>query len=434
MPLLNSGSEPDEPSPKGPDELADRLGVVVVAAGSSTRMGGLDKIFAPLRGTPVLAWSLRCFEADERVVAVVVVVSEANVAAAKELAAGADLRKVAAVVKGGARRQDSVRAGLEALLSSTKGYRHVAVHDGARPFVDQDMIGRGLTAVKQSGAAVAAVRVKDTIKTVGPDLVVTATPERSTLWSVQTPQVFRADLIYVAHRRVTQEVTDDASMVELTGGKVAVFDGHPENIKITTPEDLLLAEVIAARRAGSGPVPGFAWAHSQSAGPATAGLRFGIGFDGHRLEAPGPLRLGGVDVPFEMRLAGHSDGDVLLHGVCSAVLGAAGLGDMGRQFPSSDPALKGIDSRELLRRTAAMARSIGWMPEYVDATIVAQRPKLAPYLDAMAGQIALAAGLPRDRVNVKVTSTDGVGAIGEGQGIAAQVIATVARSGGTETR
>lgn len=407
-------------------------------------MGGVDKVFADLHGRPVLAWSLGVFNAMPEVAAIALVLSVSSLDKGRALVGEAGFRKVAATLPGGARRQDSVKAGLDALISSGVHVGLVAIHDGARPFADALMVRRGLTAVRATGAAVAAVPVKDTIKAAGPDRMVTETPDRKTLWAVQTPQLFRAALIHDAHQRVTHDVTDDASMVEMIGGTVTLFDGHAENIKITTPDDLLLAGLIAARQAGepgtlgqggvaapaASPVGSILTSKGASTSDTGAAVRFGTGFDGHKLAPSGPLRLGGVDVPFEMHLAGHSDGDVLLHAVASALLGAAGLGDLGRYFPSSDPVIKGIDSRVLLGRVAAMVRACGWLPEYVDATIIAQRPRLADHLEQMAAAISEDAGLAPASVNVKVTSTDGVGAIGEGQGIAAQAIATVRRTGG----
>lgn len=401
-------------------------------------MGGVDKVFADLRGKPVIEWSVDVFERCADVASIVIVLSASSLSYGKELFGKSKVTKVSSIVTGGARRQDSVRAGLDALTGHSPACEMIAIQDGARPFVDDEMVSRGVVAADREGAAVAAVPVKDTVKVAGPDRIVLETLDRSRLWAVQTPQVFRTDVILDAHRRISQDVTDDASMAEMAGHRVVLFDGHPENIKITTPDDLLLAGLIAARRAGEpGSVVG--------GGPSTltrtlslpgrgevdlaaGGLRAGTGFDGHRLAPPGPLRLGGVDVPFEMHLAGHSDGDVLLHAVASAFLGAAGQGDLGRHFPSSDPSLKGLDGRVLLARVLAMLRTRGWLPEYVDATIIAQRPKLAAYLGQMAAAIAGAAGLPGDRVNVKVTSTDGVGAIGAGEGIAAQAIVTARKA------
>ncbi len=414
-----------EPDPTPVDLQLDRLGVVVVAAGSSTRMQGVDKVFADLSGRPVLAWCLRAFEGDPRVVVVAVVLSASNFEAGKELVRNHGFEKVSTVIKGGPRRQDSVLLGLNALMASKGGYKFIAIHDGARPFVDGEMIGRGLAAAQKFGAAVAVMPLQDTVKVVTTSGLVDSTPDRDTLRLVQTPQVFRADLIYTAHKRVTRDVTDDATMIELSGGKVGVFDGHADNIKITTPEDLVSAEAIAARRSAPDETE---WTERSEGGDAPHGSRYGIGFDGHRLEAPGPLRLGGTDIPFEMRLAGHSDGDVLLHAIANALLGAAGIGDLGRNFPSSDPAIRGIDSRELLRRVVAMLKGNGWLIQSVDATIIAQRPRLAGFTVPMVEAIAADTGTATTSVNVKVTSTDGVGAIGEGQGIAAQAIAVVTRA------
>ncbi len=403
------------------------VGVVVVAAGSSSRMGGVDKLFAELRGVPVLAWSLRAFNDSPTVAAIAVVLSGSNLRRGRALVESCGLEKVVAVVPGGARRQDSVRAGIDALDACGQDLDWIAVHDGARPFADWPMLARGRAAGEATGAAVAAVPVKDTIKVVDPALLVTGTPDRRTLWAVQTPQVFRAGLLREAHARISVDVTDDASMVELAGGKVAVFEGHPENIKITTPDDLLLAEMIAARRAGEAPDAHMAAGQSAQSGSYEGSIRlqWGTGFDGHRLVTGGPLRVGGIDVPFEMHLEGHSDGDVLLHAIASALLGAASLGDLGSHFPSSDPTYAGIDSAELLRQVVAKVSNSGWVPEHVDATIIAQRPRLAPHVERMATVIASATGLDQGNINVKVTSTDGVGAIGDGEGIAAQAVATL---------
>ncbi len=398
----------------------ERAGVVVVAAGSAARMGGTDKQFADLRGRPVVAHCLDTFQASPMIGPIALVVTESNLQRAHELVERRDLSAVVAIAAGEGRRQDSVRAGLDALLAAASDSKVVVVHDGARPFVDDALIERGLAAVRKTGAAVAGTPARDTMKEVDAGGVVVSTPDRSRLWAVQTPQVFDAALLARAHREVGEDVTDDGAMVELLGGKVTVFEGSPANIKITTPEDLLFAGMLAESRAGVS-TGGASW------GRASGGddLRWGTGFDGHRLAAGVTLVLGGVEVPFELGLEGHSDGDVLLHAITSAVLGAAGLGDMGSHFPSTDPSLAGIDSTVLLQRAVAMAAERGWAVVFVDATIVAQRPKLSPYLEAMAESIAQTLDLDAGLVNVKATSTDGVGAIGEGAGIAAQAIVTL---------
>ncbi|MBI4305061.1 MAG: 2-C-methyl-D-erythritol 4-phosphate cytidylyltransferase [Chloroflexi bacterium] len=440
------------------------MDVIVVAAGRSTRMQGIDKVFVPVSGRPLLGYCLHVFERSPVVGRIALVVSESNLAEARRFVAERLYEKVRAIVAGGARRQDSVRKGLEAL----PGGEWVAVHDGARPFIDEDMLERGLAAVQTAGAAIAAIPVKDTIKSVGQDRVIKGTPPRESLWAAQTPQIFNRALLARAHREVLKDVTDDAAMVEDLGQKVTVFEGSPLNIKVTAPEDLLIAEAIAAslpatphpsqfpvggRSEGhvviSRPGPGIGGAELRATGvgfrapgvgisipspqrgeggrsPGEGALRrYGTGFDGHKLAEGGPLRLGGMDVPFALHLEGHSDGDVLLHAIASAILGAAGLGDLGRHFPSTDPALKSIDSREILRRTRRLAAAAGWMTEFVDATIIAQRPKLSPYLEQMGRTIAETLGLEPGAVNLKATTTDHVGAIGQGEGIAAQAIATV---------
>ena len=389
------------------------LGVIIVAAGSSTRMDGGDKQFADLNGEPVLGHSLRVFARCRHVAGIALVLSSDNLDPGRRLVSDAGLDDLVICVQGGERRQDSARIGLEALKSSVAETEFIAVHDGARPFVDDSMIERGLATARVTGAAVAGVAVKDTIKACGPNRVVTKTLDRRGLWAIQTPQIFRTGVLSAAYETVTAEVTDDAAMVELGGGLVAVFDGHPENIKITTPDDLLVARLIASRR--------------QGVEPSTGEQRWGTGFDGHRFVSDGPLRLGGVDVPFDRHLDGHSDGDVLLHALSSSILGAASLGDLGSVFPSSDQQLAGIDSGVILERCVEMARSGGWAVTHLDATIVAQRPKLAGHLRDMAMQIATTANIPLTAVNIKVTSTDGVGSIGAGEGIAAQAIATLSR-------
>lgn len=397
----------------GPGQLigdSETVGAVVLAAGSSSRMSGVDKQLLMLRGWPVFMHSLKVFERSKYIDSICVVFSEENLGAGRKALADAGLIKVTATITGGARRQDSVKLGIDALCANSPAPDWLVIHDAARPFVDEPMIERGLLAAKETGASVTAVPLKDTVKQVEGQTVV-STPDRSHLRIVQTPQVFRASTLIAAHSAVTTDVTDDASMVEQNGGTVTVFEGGYDNIKITTPGDIVMAEIIFDRRNGQ---------------PADQHLRrWGIGFDGHSLVDGGPLRLGGVEIEFNKRLEGHSDGDVLLHAVTSALLGAAGLGDMGSNFPSSDISLAGIDSAELLTRSLRKIREAGWEPEHLDATIIAQQPRLSGHVDSITDRIAEVVGLEATSVNIKVTSTDHVGAIGEGLGIAAQAVATI---------
>ena len=221
------------------------VGAIVVAAGASRRMGGVDKTFATLGGKPLIAHSLDALHASDRVDSVVVVLSDANVDQAARLVAEGRYHKVTSICLGGKRRQDSVRRGLDRLPDA----EWIVVHDGARPLVDAGLIERCLAEALLTGVAVAAVPVKDTIKAANADMVVTQTLGRETLWIVQTPQVFRSDILSEAHGMVNDDVTDDASMVERVGGKVRLFMGSYDNIKVTTPEDLPVAEALLTRRA-----------------------------------------------------------------------------------------------------------------------------------------------------------------------------------------
>ena len=221
-----------------------------MAAGASHRMAGVDKVFVPLAGAPLITYSLRAFQEATAIQSVALVLAEAQVQRGEQIVADAGLTKVSAITAGGARRQDSVAIGLKSLDRCDI----VLVHDGARPLVDLDIISRGLDAVTQTGAASAAVPVTDTIKTAGADMVVSGTLDRSSLWSAQTPQVFRAALLAEAHRGVADDVTDDAAMVEALGGKVKLFLGSYENIKVTTPEDVSLVKaILEARRRARAP-------------------------------------------------------------------------------------------------------------------------------------------------------------------------------------
>ena len=226
---------------------SQRVAAIVVAAGASRRMGGVDKVFAEVAGKPLLAHSVQALEDTAEVDDIVLVLAAENVERGRDLAAAQKWRKVSAVCAGGQRRQDSVRNG----LAAAEGAEWLVIHDGARPCVDAAAVRRGLEAARETGAAIAAVRVKDTIKVVSHDMDVTETPSRDRLWAVQTPQVFRAALLRRAHATVAENVTDDASMVERTGGKVKVFLGSYENIKVTTTEDLAVVEVLLQRRAAA---------------------------------------------------------------------------------------------------------------------------------------------------------------------------------------
>ena len=379
---------------------------VVLAAGSSSRMG-FDKLGFDLGGETVLGRSLRAFDACPRIGEIVLVTGRDTALAGRE---AARCRKPVRLVQGGDTRAESARRGVEAA-----GGELVAIHDAARPFVSQAVIEAALQGAAQWGAAAPAVPLKDTVKrgtpgdgrTVPASCLVDVTPDRSSLYAVQTPQCFDRDTYLRVSGQLDPErarmVTDDASLFELAGLPVRLTAGEYANYKITTREDL----------------PGGGIQQGENA------MRIGHGYDVHRLVEGRPLILGGVNVPFEKGLLGHSDADVLAHAVMDAVLGAAAMGDIGQHFPDSDPAYAGADSLALACHVAELLREAGWRVGNIDATILCQRPKLAPHIPAMRQNLAAAFGLPADAVSVKATTEEHLGFTGEGLGIAAHAVALI---------
>ena len=366
---------------------------IIVAAGASRRMG-FDKLSYRLPdGRTVLETSCALFGAHPAVDELVLVAG-GNRPQCEAIAAACP--KPCTVVQGGATRADSVHNG----LAAAKG-QLVAIHDAARPFASGEVITQVLQAAAKTGAAAPAVPVKDTIKVADKDGKVVTTPDRATLYAVQTPQCFDRALYLQALEAVSGEkaslVTDDCSLFELAGLPVTLTAGDYANLKITTKEDLQKENT----------------------------MRIGHGYDVHRLVEDRKLILGGVEVPYEKGLLGHSDADVLLHAVMDAVLGAAALGDIGQHFPDTDPAYKGADSLALTREVAKIIAAHGYKVGNIDATILCQRPKLAPHIPAMRKNIADAFGLPLDAVSVKATTEEHLGFTGEGLGIAAHAVALI---------
>lgn len=377
---------------------------IILAGGSGARMGaGCNKVLLTLGDEPVILRSLRAFEG--LVDGVILVSREEDVPAMRSMLAESGLSAV--VVSGGATRQESVWNGLNALPEGTE---HVLIHDGARCLVDADTIRRCKASVEEHGTGVAAVPVVDTIKQVTTDGIVTATPDRSTLMAVQTPQGFRVPLIRQAHEAARKEGftgTDDASLVERMGHPVRLTEGSRRNIKLTTPEDLKMAE-----------------AYLESSLPA---LRIGQGYDVHRLVEGRELILCGVTVPHTLGLLGHSDADVALHALMDAMLGAMALGDIGKHFPDTDERYRDISSMKLLEHVVALLKEHGARVTNCDVTIVAQKPKLLPYIPQMRQNVADALALPLDRVNVKATTTERLAFEGREEGISAQAVCMVAQ-------
>lgn len=387
---------------------------IVLAAGEGRRMGlGQPKQLLELMGKPVLVHTLEAFDRAESVDRVVLVAPPDVVGHYRdEVVRPFGIRKVEAVVPGGAERQDSVREGLGSLGDDAEV---VAIHDAARPLIRPEEIDAVVADARASGAAVLGTPVTDTVKEVSGGEV-RKTLDRSVLWQVQTPQAFQVSVIREAHLQAAREGflgTDDTVLVERLGRPVRVVAGRADNLKITTPDDLGVAEQILRRRSPTG----------------EAEMRIGQGYDVHRLVEGRALILGGVEIPFEKGLDGHSDADVLSHAVTDAVLGALGQGDIGRHFPDSDPAYKGISSLVLLERVAELVSTAGHRVVNVDATVMAQRPKLATHIPEMQSNIATALGIGPDQVSVKATTTEGLGFVGKEEGMAAQAVASVKARG-----
>jgi 2-C-methyl-D-erythritol 4-phosphate cytidylyltransferase/2-C-methyl-D-erythritol 2,4-cyclodiphosphate synthase len=284
----------------------------------------------------------------------------------------------------------------------------IVIHDAARPMVSDEVIARTIDGAVASGAAIAAVRAHDTVKRAGADGVIVATLPREEIFLAQTPQAFRVDVLRAA-LAVAGDATDEAALAERAGHPVRVVDGDVRNLKVTTPDDLAIAERLLG---GAGAAP----------------VRIGNGYDLHRLVAGRPLILGGVAIPFDKGLQGHSDADAVCHAVTDAILGAAGAGDIGRHFPDTDPAWKDADSIELLRRAHGIVRAAGYTIVNVDVTVIAQQPKLSPHAPAMQQNLAVALGVAPDQISVKGKTNEGVDSMGAGESIAVHAVALLYRS------
>lgn len=375
-----------------------RIAALILAAGSGSRFGGAQpKQFAPLAGVPIVARALRAFTGHPRVARVLAVGQAETVAAACP-----DFPK-SGIVAGGVTRQESARAGLEALAADPP--EAVLIHDAARPLVPGRVVDAVCDALEAGAEAVLpALPVTDTLKRAEAGAVVGTVP-REGLWRVQTPQGFRFGPILAAHRAVAgQALTDDGAVAEAAGMTVRLVPGAEENLKVTTPEDLARAEALLAARL----VP-----------------RVGTGFDVHRFEAGRKLMLCGIEVPHPLGLAGHSDADVGIHALCDAIYGALAEGDIGTQFPPSEAMWKDADSVLFLKHAVGRVAARGGRVVHADLTLICERPKIAPHALAMRERLASIMGLELASVSVKATTTERLGFTGRGEGIAAQAAVTV---------
>lgn len=385
-----------------------KFGAVLLAAGNSTRMGGSrSKVLEKLEGRPALCRSLEVLDRCPLIGEICLVCREQDRADMLPLTSG--LNTPVQVVPGGAQRQDSVEQGVEAL---TGPWEYVAIHDGARPLVTEGVLAAVCRDAMAYGAATAAVPSKDTCKLADEAGFVAATPARDRLWAVQTPQAFSLALYREAlgkARAAGQSYTDDCQLIEAAGGSVKLTMGDYRNIKLTTPEDLLAARAYLGGEGGKKTV------------------RIGYGYDVHRLVEGRKLILAGVEVPFEKGLLGHSDADVIAHAVADALLGAAALGDIGHLFPDTDPRYAGADSLKLLGEVCRLLREKGFSIGNIDATLLAQRPKIAPHISRMRENLAAACGIPVGQVSVKATTEERLGFTGREEGMAASAVCLLER-------
>ena len=370
-----------------------KTAVIIAAAGRGTRMGGgIPKQFMKISGIPMIIRTIGAFAEAGCSDRIFVVAGKDQIKETGKLLGSYGFSDSVSIVEGGARRQDSIYEGLKEAAKTDAEY--VLIHDGARPFIHKETILAVLEAAEKHGAAVAAVPVKDSMRREEGSV------EREGLYAVQTPQGFGMDLILSAYEKAEKEgfeATDDAAVAENAGAHVRIVEGTYDNIKVTTKEDVPME------------------------------IRAGTGFDVHGFTEGRPLVLGGVNIPYDKGLEGHSDADVLTHAVMDALLGAAAAGDIGKHFPDTDDSWKNISSMDLLEKTNEIIRAEGYTPSNIDVTLIAEQPKISPYTDQMEENIAKVLGIEKTAVSVKGTTTEGLGFTGRGEGIAAQAVCTISK-------
>ncbi|MDX1776697.1 MAG: 2-C-methyl-D-erythritol 4-phosphate cytidylyltransferase [Desulfobulbales bacterium] len=390
-----------------------KVAAIIPAAGSGSRMGlSAPKQFLELQSTPILIHTLLVFQKVDAVGHIVVVVPGENCFNVAELVQEYKIDKVLKVVAGGKRRQDSVQAGLEVLPPEVE---LVLVHDGVRPFVPVSVIEECLIKAEEDGAAMVAVPVKDTLKAVSPDGEIEYTINRAGVWQAQTPQAARVALLRKAYAAAAEKknfaATDEAALLELINVPIKVVEGSERNIKITRPEDLFLAKAILMESGGD-----------KNTLDGSRDYRIGYGYDAHILIEGRQLVLGGETVPHSKGLLGHSDADVLTHALCDAMLGAISMGDIGQHFPDTDSKYKDISSLKILKVVSGLVEEFGYMLHNADITVVAEKPKLASYLEEMTINLADTIGTDPDNINLKATTTEGMGFEGKEEGISAHAV------------
>ncbi len=385
--------------------MTGSVAAVIVAAGRGQRAGGeVPKQYREIAGEPVIRPTLAAFLSHPEINVVQPVIHPDDEVFYRQAAAGLNTLPP---VAGGATRQASVRAGLEALSAAAPDL--VLIHDAARPFLSAALISRAIMAGAEHGAAVPGIAIADTVKKIDAQAIVSATLDRSLLRMVQTPQAFAFGLILDAHRRAAaaalENFSDDAAIAEWAGHRVRVFAGETANIKLTTNDDFARAEVLRMA--------------------ALADVRTGNGFDVHAFADGDHVMLAGIRIPHGRGLTGHSDADVALHALVDAILGALAEGDIGAHFPPGDPQWRGAPSERFLAFACERVRARAGVIAHLDVTIVCEAPRVSPHRDAMRARIAAIAGIDVSRVAVKATTSEKLGFTGRGEGIVALATATV---------
>lgn len=382
-----------------------RVSVIIPAAGNATRMRGIHKTMYRLAGVPVLIRALKAFHHIDSVGEMIVAVRPEDMEAVRRLVSHYPLDVPVLVVPGGSTRQESVT---NALAVSDAQFDFVAIHDGARPLIDAEDITAVFDAAFSCGAAALGVPVKDTVKLTDNQRILETLP-REKMVAIRTPQVFRKQLYLQGCEQAKKshaDYTDDCQLLEAIGAEIRVVYGQDSNIKVTTPSDLQIAEALLR----------------ESGRNENMNIRVGHGYDVHRLTQGRKLIIGGVAIPYEYGLEGHSDADVLVHAIMDSMFGALAMGDIGQHFPDTDGAYYNIDSMLLLKKTVEIVAQEGYSIGNIDSTILAQAPKMAPYIEQMRKNIAEVCGVDPEQISVKATTEERLGFTGSKEGMAAHAV------------
>ena len=382
-----------------------RVSVIIPAAGNATRMRGIHKTMYRLAGVPVLIRALKAFHHIDSVGEMIVAVRPEDMEAVRRLVSHYPLDVPVLVVSGGSTRQESVT---NALAVADARFDFVAIHDGARPLIDTEDIIAVFDAAFSCGAAALGVPVKDTVKLTDNQRILETLP-REKMVAIRTPQVFRKQLYLQGCEQAKKshaDYTDDCQLLEAIGAEIRIVYGQDSNIKVTTPSDLQIAEALLRENERN----------------ENMNIRVGHGYDVHRLTQGRKLIIGGVEIPYEYGLEGHSDADVLVHAIMDSMFGALAMGDIGQHFPDTDGTYYNIDSMLLLKKTVEIVAQEGYSIGNIDSTILAQAPKMAPYIEQMRKNIAEVCGVDPEQISVKATTEERLGFTGSKEGMAAHAV------------